>query len=418
MTKLLIVTPYFPPEMGAPQARLSELGARLVERGWQVEVLTALPSYPTGAIFPGYPRYRTQRETVAGMLTLRVPIYPSNRGFVRRLASYLSFTASATWFGGRCTRPDVILCESPPLFAGLAGLALARRFRCPWVFNISDLWPRSAVEMGVLSPRGVPARLAGALERWLYRHTDAVTGQSEEIVDDIASRMAGQVTPELASRVITNGVEPSRFGPEHADDEARTWVGDAAGPIFLFAGLLGLAQGLDEVLDAVRALPEAVPGRLVLVGDGPMRAHIAARIEAEGIDRVTLVPAQPRERVPALLACADVALVSLGRTLRGAVPSKIYEAMAAGLPILLVAGGEAAKRVSRAPCGITLDPGRAADLTAAWTRLANEPELRQQLGRAGRQEAETRYSRAAVAAELDALLHQVIAPAPEPSSER
>ncbi len=416
MAKLLIVTPYFPPEMGAPQARLSELGARLLELGWQVEVLTALPNYPTGAIFPGYPRFRTRRETIAGMATLRVPVYPSNRGFVRRLASYLSFTASATAHGMRCARPDVILCESPPLFAGLAGLILARRFRCPWVFNISDLWPRSAVEMGVLSPRGLPARLAGGLEQWLYRRSDAVTGQSEEIVADIADRIPELVTPKDMTRVITNGVEPSRFGPEHADDEARALVGNAPGPIFLFAGLLGLAQGLDEVLDAVRALPADVPGRLVLVGDGPMRDHLAARIDSERIDRVMLIPAQPRERVPALLACADVALVSLGRTLRGAVPSKIYEAMAASLPILLVAGGEAAKRVGRAPCGITVEPGRADALTDAWTRLATDHSLRQRLGLAGRQEAESRYSRAAVAAELDGLLRQLVAAPTEDGS--
>jgi glycosyltransferase involved in cell wall biosynthesis len=403
MPKLLIVTPYFPPEMGAPQVRLSELGWRLIERGWQVEVLTALPNYPTGTIFPGYPKYRTLRETLAGLPTLRVPVYPSNRGFVRRLASYLSFTASASYFGGRCVRPDVILCESPPLFAGLAGLVLAWRFGCPWVFNISDLWPRSAVEMGVLSARGLPARMAGALEHWLYRKADAVTGQSQEIVDDIAARMPGLIT-----KVITNGVEPARFGPEQADQDARALIGNSAGPVFLFAGLLGLAQGLDQVLDTVRGLPDSVPGRLVLVGDGPMREHLATRIATENIERVKLVPAQPRERVPALLACADVALVSLGRTLRGAVPSKIYEAMATGLPILLVAGGEAAKRVSRAPCGVTVEPGNNEALTAAWTRLATDHTLRRQLGRAGRQEAKSRYSRAAVAADLAMLLESLI----------
>lgn len=401
--RLLIVTPYFPPEMGAPQVRLSELGARLIDLGWTVDALTAQPSYPTGRIFPGHPRWRTSRERVGRIETLRVPVYPSNRGFVRRIASYLSFTLSAAWFGTGLRRPDVLLVESPPLFAGLTGWYLARRFRCPWVLNVSDLWPRSAIEMGVLSESGLPARGATALENWLYRQAGAITGQSREIVDDIRERHPGATT-----RVITNGCEPARFGPEHADDEARRLLGDAPGPVFLYAGLLGLAQGLDEVLDWVKTLPDDVPGRLVLVGDGPLRARLASRIRDEEIHRVRLLPAQPRDRVPALLAAADVALVSLGRTLRGAVPSKIYEAMASSLPILLIAGGEAAERVGRAPSGLVVAPGDTEAAIRAWTALATDPALRSDLGDAGRREAESRYSRAVVAEILADLLESLV----------
>jgi len=403
MPRLLIVTPYFPPEMGAPQARLFELGSRLIEHGWQVEALTALPSYPTGRIFPGYCKARPIRQTLGAIQVLRVPVYPANRGFLRRLASYLSFTASAALLGGRCARPDVILCESPPLFTGLAGLWLARHFACPWLLNISDLWPRSAIEMGVLAEDSLSARWAGALERALYRRADAVSGQSQEIVTDIHQRVPG-----TRARVITNGVEPARFGPQHVDREARDLIGPEPGPVFLYAGLLGLAQGLDRVLDVVFALPASVPGRLVLVGDGPLRASLAARIDAAGSGRVRLLPAQPRARVPALLATADVALVSLGQTLRGAVPSKIYEAMASGVAILLVADGEAASRVTRAPSGLRVAPGDPAALAAAWERLATEPALRARLGAAGREEAENRYSRAATAAQLDALLRTLL----------
>src|SRR5687767_11159042 len=149
MPRLLILTQYFPPEMGAPQVRLSELGERLIDLGWEVEALTALPNYPTGHVYPGYPRRRPTVETIGRIRTARVPLVPSQKGFLRRLACYLSFAASAAFHGPRlCSRPDVLLFESPPLFLGLAARRLARRWRCPYVMNVSDLWPQSAIEMG------------------------------------------------------------------------------------------------------------------------------------------------------------------------------------------------------------------------------------------------------------------------------
>ncbi|HWM90799.1 MAG TPA: glycosyltransferase family 4 protein [Thermoanaerobaculia bacterium] len=386
--------------MGAPQARLSELGERLIDLGWEVEALTALPNYPAGRVFPGYPR-KAMAETVGRIRAVRVPLLPSQKGFVRRLGCYFSFAGSAAFHGPRlCARPDVLFVESPPLFIGFAARRLARRWRCPYVLNVSDLWPQSAIEMGVVKP-GLATRLAERLELSLYRNAAGVTGQSEEIAESVAARSPG--TPV---EVITNGVEPGRFG--QADAEARALIGPEPGPVFLYAGLLGWAQGLDQVLDVAVALPPEVPGRCVLVGEGPVRQALQERIDKEGIDRVRLVPAQPRERIPALLAAADVALATLGLRLQGAVPSKIYEAMASSRPLLLVAEGEAARRVERAGCGLTVRPGDRDGIREAWTRLATDPELRVRLGAAGRRAAETEYDRARIAERLDRFLRRVI----------
>jgi len=403
MPRLLILTPYFPPEMGAPQARLSELGERLLDLGWQVEVLTALPNYPTGRIFAGYPRWRPVVEAAGRLRAVRVPLYPANRGFLRRLASYLSFVAAAClWGPRRCRRPDLLLVESPPLFTAFAAFYLSRCWRRPYVANVSDLWPESAVRMGLLRRRALATRLAQRLERRFYRRAAAVTGQSREIVAAVEA-----AAPGVASAVITNGVEPERFGPDRADDEARRLLGDEPGPIVLYAGLLGLAQGLEAVLDALDGLPDDVPGRLVLVGDGPLRETLERRLGRRG-GRARLLPAQPRQRIPALLAAADVALIPLGGRLPGAVPSKIYEAMAAARPILLVAGGEAAARVEEAGCGLIVPPGDPPALRRAWQRLAADPELRARLGRAGRRRAETVYSRRAIARRLDRVLRRAL----------
>jgi glycosyltransferase involved in cell wall biosynthesis len=169
-----------------------------------------------------------------------------------------------------------------------------------------------------------------------------------------------------------------------------------------------LAQGLDQLLDLAKMIPADAPGRLVLIGDGPVRAHLARRISLEAIDRVTLADAVPRERVPEILAAADGALISLGRSIPGAVPSKIYEAMATARPILLVAEGEPARRVVSAGAGLAVRPGDISGLLAAFLELAMDPRLRQCLGEAGRKAAETLYNRENVANRLDELLREVL----------
>jgi glycosyltransferase involved in cell wall biosynthesis len=245
--------------------------------------------------------------------------------------------------------------------------------------------------------------LAERLELSLYRHAAAVTGQSNEIVESVHRRV-----PAVRAEVITNGVDASRFGKQFADDQSRQLLGNEPGPIFIYAGLLGLAQGLDQILDVAVSLPAAIPGRFVIIGDGPERERLEQRIQRETISRVRILPAQSRDRIPACLAASDAAIITLGKTIPGAVPSKIYEAMASELPILLIAYGEAATRISNAECGIAVPPNDLVGAKDAVIRLANEPELRNKFGKAGRTQAETTYNRDAIAGRLDALLRQLV----------
>lgn len=408
--KICILTQYFPPEMGAPQARLSELGERLIDRGWEVEALTALPNYPTGKIFAEYDATQPCTEQVGRIRTTRVPLFTAKQGFLKRLRCYFSFVRGAKKYGPKlCTPPDLIFVESPPLFISYAARHLAKRWRCKVVFNVSDLWPESAIRMGVVQP-GLATKLAERLELKTYRASAGVTGQSEEIVASIKERCPG-----VKTKIITNGVDPDRFGDSQADDAARKLIGDDAGPVFIFAGLLGLAQGLDQILDLAKTLPDDVPGRFVLVGDGPARADLEKRVQDESIDRVRIVDAQPRERVPALLAVADVAVISLGMSIPGAVPSKIYEAMASSLPILLVADGEPARRIERAECGLVVSPGDRQAFSDSYAQLATNSELRAQLGAKGRQAAETVYNRDGIADILDGFLRELLPPNRDPN---
>ena len=402
--RLCILSQYFPPEMGAPQGRLSELGERLIDRGWDVECLTALPNYPTGKLFPGYEPLKPRVEEIGRIKTIRVPLVPSKGGFSKRLLSYFSFVAAASLWGPRlCAKPDLIFVESPPLFIGYAARYLARRWRCGFVFNVSDLWPDSAVDMGIVKADSVAVTLARRLELDLYREARGITGQTDDIVATIRER-AG-TTP---ATVITNSVDPTRFGRDRVDAEARALIGDEPGPVFIYAGLLGLAQGLDQILDAAAALPSDVPGRFVLVGDGPVREHLEQRVANEKISRVRILPMQPRARIPALLAAADIALITLTGTIHGAVPNKIYEAMASSLPIIIVADGEAVRRVSDAGAGMAVAPQDRGALVAACRTLIDDPALRSKLAARGRRAAETVYNRDLVADRLDGFLRKLL----------
>jgi glycosyltransferase involved in cell wall biosynthesis len=400
--RVCFLTQYFPPEMGAPQVRLSELGERLIDLGWEVEILTALPNYPTGRILEGYDPARTCIERVGRMRTVRVPLSPSGGGFARRLRCYFSFVSSAKKHGPKlCQRPNLLFVESPPLFIGYAARYLARHWQCPYVFNVSDLWPESAVRMGVVKP-GLLTRLAERLELSIYRHAAGVTGQSSDIIESVRRR-----SPDTRTEVITNGVECARFGRDKADEAARELLGRQPGPIFLYAGLLGLAQGLGQVLDLAKSLPPDVPGRFVLVGEGPERGRLEERIGAESINRVRILGPQPHERIPALLAAADVAVITLGMSIPGAVPSKIYEAMASELPILLIADGEAARRVDSAGCGLVAPPGDLSRVKTAFCQLAGDSDLRRRLGNRGCVAAESVYCREVIAQQLDRFLRSV-----------
>lgn len=403
--RVCLVTQFFPPEMGAPQGRLYEQAVRLRSGGWAVRVVTAVPNYPTGRVFAGYPRMRWLRETLGEMEVVRLPMWPSSQGIVPRVISQLSFAASVAALGlFTGARPDVVYVESPPLFAAVAARWLAGVWRCPYVLNVSDLWPDSAVHLGYLSD-GPLLRLGRSLEAWLYRGAGALSGQSREIVSHIE-----RVHPRARVIEVTNGVEMERFGRHLADREAKEWLGPAEGPVFLYAGLLGHAQGLERILDVIRGLPPTTPGRLVLMGDGPLRESLAERLARGQDPRVTLRPAVPRERVPAVLAAADVALIPLATRLPGAVPSKVYEAMATGLPILLVADGEPRDRVVEAACGLAVSPGDPRAFVRAFERLTIDRDFRDVLGQRGIRAARERYSRESTVARLGQLLRETVEP--------
>jgi glycosyltransferase involved in cell wall biosynthesis len=398
MPRLLLLTQYFAPEIGAAQTRLYEFGQELSGLGWEVEVLTALPNYPTGKVFKGYEPGKPVRETLGRLSVVRVPLKPAQKGFINRLVCYYSFVMSANRWGRKlCNKPDVLFVESPPLFIGAAAVSLSKYWGVPFVFNVSDLWPESARSMGVVKNR-LMLYLAERLELSYYRRAALVTGTAVEIVSSVRQRSP---TP---AELITNGVDMERFGPQYADDAARSLLGTDGRVTFVYAGVMGAAQGLDRILDVSSRVTDLSQVQFVLIGEGAERESLKRRVQVERLHNVQVLGPQPKERIPALLAAADGVFNVLKFSIPGAVPSKIYEAMATGLPILFGGEGEGARRILEANAGIVVPYGDITALEHGIRKLATQPDLRQQFGKAGRLAAEKLYSRKEIARRLHELL--------------
>lgn len=231
-------TQYYPPEMGAPQARISGLVKAFVTRGHDVFVITAVPNYPQGSVYDGYSKLY-QQENMDGASVFRSYLYPTKDvRIIPRMGSYLSFSATSLITGiVQLPRVDYVFTESPPLFLGPTGFLLSRLKSGRWIFNVSDLWPQSAVDLGLVR-RGMLLRAAEALEAFCYRNAWLVTGQSREILASIGSRF-----PKVETYHLSNGVDAELFQPSN---DTR----NGSGCRFVYAGLHGVAQGLEHILDA------------------------------------------------------------------------------------------------------------------------------------------------------------------------
>ena len=394
--KLTILTQYYPPEVGAPQARLSELASHFVRRGHDVVVLTAMPNYPTGCIHDGYGGLFL-REWSAGVDVLRTFIYPTQKAeFTHRLANYFSFVLSSSICGSfALRRSDYLLVESPPLFLGLAGFWLSRLKRAKLIFNVSDLWPESPASMGLLDRNSAAFRISARLEAFCYRHAWLITGQSKTIVADIVRRY-----PQLRTFHLSNGVDSERFGPNRFNQEARAELSNHGDFVAVYAGLHGLAQGLGQVLEVARLLKDQEGFRFVFVGDGPQKRMLQERAKDQRLAHVRFFDPRPASEMPALVAAADAILVTLKGQIPGAVPSKLYEAMASGCPVVLAAEGEAAEIVEQYEAGIVVKPGDTNALAEALLRLRADPELCLQMGKNGREAVRLHFDRSLIASKF------------------
>jgi len=379
---ILFLTENFPPERNAPASRVYERACYWVRWGHRVTVITSAPNFPEGRVHPGYRNRWYQVEERDGITVIRVKTFiAANEGVMLRTLDFLTFMVTG-FFGGLVQeRPDVVVATSPQFFAAVAGWALSAVRRRPFVFELSDLWPASITAVGAMR-ENLGLRMIERLELFLYRRAAKVVALTKSFKTDLVSRgiPAGKVA------VVINGVDMSRYTPQPRDLELAREVGLENRFVVGYIGTHGMAHALERVLDAADLLRENPAVRFLFVGSGAARDRLVSETARRGLSNVVLVPAQPKEMMPSYWSLCDLALVHLKDTplFRTVIPSKIFEAMAMGRPIVLAApDGEAADIVRATGAGVLLPPEDPQALAAAVKRLSESPdEVAQLAGRA------------------------------------
>ena len=410
---IVFLTHYFPPEVNAPASRTYEHCREWAKAGHDVSVVTCAPNHPSGRVYAGYRNLPWQVETIDGIRTVRLWTYlAANQGVLRRAASYMSYMLVATLAAPLLPRPDVVISTSPQFFCGLAGYLVSRVRGVPWVLEIRDLWPDSIVAVGALG-RGTAVGLCERIEAWAYRKADRIVPVTDSFRGHIERR--GAAAEKIT--VVKNGVDLERFCRPERDQGLARELGVAGKFTAAYFGTHGMAHALDSILEAAELLRDDPRIVFLLVGDGAERRRLQAKKEQLGLANVVMLEQQPKERMPALWGLSDAAVVSLRKSqvFRQVIPSKLFEAMGAGVPIVLAVEGEARDIVEGAGCGIPVEPENAEELAAAVRQLAERPELGREMGAKGRACVAREYDRKVLAARLAGVLAELVRAPVSPS---
>jgi glycosyltransferase involved in cell wall biosynthesis len=404
--RIIFLTQYFPPETGAPQNRLFATAKALQANGAEVTVLTAMPNYPDMRIHAAYRGRLHVREVMDGLLVHRSWLFVSTgKGIVARLCNYFSFVFTSLLVGlFKLKKADVLLVESPPLFLGITAMLLARLKGAKLVFNVSDLWPESAVQLRLVTNKA----MIGAstwLEERCYRAAALITGQTQGIMRNISGRF-----PKKDVLWVPNGVDFAALADagEVPASDIRSRLGIAPDALLLtYAGILGHAQGLHVVLQAAALLRDRKDIHFILVGDGPEKDRLLALKQHLAPVNVHFVDRMPRRELLALMRSIDAVVVPLLRNdlFKGAIPSKIFEALALRKPVLLGVDGEARELfIEQGRAGLYFEPESAPDLARVAAQYVGDRALVLEQGAHGESYVKEHFDRQVISKKLwDAL---------------
>jgi glycosyltransferase involved in cell wall biosynthesis len=390
--RITFISENFPPDTGAPQIRLYEVSRELIKRGYEVEVLTAFPHHPEGIIPDEYKGKFYQFEHLDGIPVHRSWIYPSEKGsFWKRLISYFSFTFSAFYSVFKSQKADVIVCTSPPLFVGITGYFAAKFKKAKFVFNVADIWPESAVELGILKNKTF-IRMAEILENWLYKKSWKIATATEGILEYMVKKGKKRENVFL----LPNGVNTETFSPREANEKWLEKLGFEGKKVFTFAGRVGYAQGLDSVLKAAKIVEGQDPDvQFLIIGDGPEKETLIKLKDDLKLTNLVFHDSVPVTEMPNIFSITDFSVVSLRNIelFKGARPSKIFPALASGVPVLYCGVGESAELIENNHCGIIAEPENPDDIAKKILECAamDEQEYKQ-YSQSGRKLVEESFS--------------------------
>jgi glycosyltransferase involved in cell wall biosynthesis len=414
--KILYISQYFPPEMGAPAARAVELSRHWAAAGHDVTVLTGFPNHPTGVVPHEYRdkfRRLVVREETDSFHVVRTWLLPfPNRKAYERMLNYTSFCASAAITGLFLSRPDVVIATSPQLLVGLSGWWLARWKRVPFVFEVRDLWPESLAAVGMGGENSPLHRALARIAGFLYRHSDRIVVVSPAFEDYLVEHW--RVAREKIS-VIENGVETDLFSAQASTGEAnatqRRELNAEGKFVVSYIGTLGMAHGLETIITAASQLRDANPEIVFLiVGEGAEKEHIVALARQRSLTNLRFVDQQPREKIPAYICASDACLVLLKKTdlFKTVIPTKMLEFMSCARPVILGVDGQARAILEEARGGLVIEPESADALVNAIRSLAANREQARELGRNGREHIVRKFSRGETAEKYIRVLERLL----------
>lgn len=396
---ILFLTDNFPPEVNAPASRTFEHCREWVKAGHEVTVITCAPNFPGGKVFAGYRNALFARERMDGIEVIRVWSYiTANEGFLKRTLDYVSFMCAAIPASFRVRRPDVVVATSPQFFTACAGYVVGALRRVPYVFELRDLWPESIRAVGAMKQSSLLDWLE-KLELFLYRRAAAVVSVTHAFKRNLVAR--GIAADKI--HVVTNGADLALFRPRDKDAALAAELGLTGKFVAGYIGTHGLAHALTTLLDAARLLQDE--GRsdihLLFLGNGASKAALVERARELDLHNVTFIDTVPKAEVVRYWSLLDASIIHLRRTdlFKTVIPSKLFECMAMGIPVLHGVEGESAEIVTRDGVGLTFPPEDAAALRDRLVTLAQDEDLRARLGRSGVTAAQG-YDRAALAANM------------------
>ncbi len=372
---ILFLTDNFPPESNAPASRTFEHCREWVRAGHQVTVITCAPNFPKGKVFDGYRNRLWQQEEMSGIQVIRVWSYiTANEGFIKRILDYQSFMLGATLAAPFVRGVDVVVGTSPQFFTACAAYLVSRMKRIPFVFELRDMWPESIKAVGAMNDSAV-IRVLERIEMFLYRKAARIVTVTHAFKDTLMRRgIDGQKI-----EVVTNGVDLSHFSPQAKDAQLLAQHGLNGKFVAGYIGTHGMAHALETLLEAAQTLQQT-PGseniRLLFLGDGARRAVLANQAQAMGLGNVLFLDAVPKDQVKRYWSILDVAVIHLRKTelFASVIPSKLFECMGMGLPVLHGVAGESADIVVREQVGELFESENAHELVAGLLRMRDKSE--------------------------------------------
>ena len=406
--RILFFTDNFLPESNAPAIRTFEHAREWVKAGHQVTVITCAPNFPTGQVFPGYSNSLHAVENRDGIKVVRVWTYISaNEGSIKRVLDYFSYMFSATIAALFMPRPDVVIGTSPQLFAAIGAWLTAKAKRVPFVFELRDLWPESILAVGAMRS-GFWLTCLERFVSFLYRQADLMVPVTQAFARVL--RAEGVASERIV--VVTNGIEPGRHQSPLTPAEVRLrWGIPPDAFVGGFIGTLGMAHGVATILQAAESSRGDDTLHYVIMGNGADKDQIKHIAAEKRLDNVSIIDGQPRQEALNLLGAIDASLVLLRDTplFETVIPSKIFEAMEFGKPIVLGVRGESADIVvNQSHSGIAITPESPAELRAAMQRLRDDPELCAELGRNGQAAVTSEFRRTELAAKMLAAIETTV----------